>query len=62
MDTNDVSLLLHSIDLPLSSQDDYEILTFFEKKLNKIREEHNLLSLWCPKSNVAVLIKLADRL
>jgi len=62
MGVNNVLSLLHSIDLPLSSQDDHEILIFFEKELDKIREEHNLPSSWCPESDVAVLIKLADGL
>ena len=52
--------MLHSLDLPLSSQDDHEILTFFEKELDKIREEHNLPSSWCPESDAAILVKLAD--
>ncbi|KAL9709812.1 hypothetical protein Ac2012v2_006865 [Leucoagaricus gongylophorus] len=32
------------LDLPLSSRDDHEILIFFEKELDKIRKERNLLS------------------
>ena len=62
MGADDVSSLLYSIDLPLSSQDDHEILTFFEKEVDKIREEHNLPPSWCPESDVAVLVKLADGL
>ena len=38
MGADDVSSLLHSLDLPLSSQDDHDILTFFEKELDKIRK------------------------
>ena len=62
MGANDVSSLLHSLDLPLSSQDDHEILTFFEKELDKIRKERNLPSSWCSESDVSVLVKLADGL
>ena len=62
MGANGVSSLLHSIDLPLSSQDDHEILTFFEKELDKIRKNHNLPSSWCPESDAAILVKLADGL
>ena len=62
MGADDVSSLLYTLDLPLSSQDDHGILTFFEKELDKIRKNHNLPSLWCPESDVAVLIKLADGL
>jgi len=62
MGADDVSSLLHTLDLPLSSQDDNDILTFFEKELDKIRKKHNLPSLWCPESDVAVLVKLADGL
>jgi len=63
MSANIVSPLLHTLDPPsLSSPDDHEILIFFEKELNKIREEHNLPSSWCPEADVAVLVKLADGL
>ena len=44
MDADDVSSLSYSLDLPLSSRDDHEILIFFEKELDKIRKERNLLS------------------
>ena len=62
MGADDLSSLLYSIDLPLSSPDDHEIFTFFEKELDKIRKSHNLPSSWCPESDVAVLVKLADGL
>ena len=62
MGADDLSSLLYSIDLPLSSRDDHDILTFFEKELDKIRKSHNLPSSWCPESDVAVLVKLADGL
>ena len=38
MGADDLSSLLYSIDLPLSSPDYHEILTFFEKELDKIRK------------------------
>ena len=62
MGADDVSSLLYTLDLPLSSQDDHEILTFFEKELDKIRKERNLPPSWCPEADVAVLVILADGL
>ena len=62
MGANGVLSLLHSLDLPLSSPDDHEILTFFENELDKVRKNHNLPSSWCPEADVSVLVKLADGL
>ena len=62
MGANGVSSLLHSLDLPLSSSDDHDILTFFENELDKVRENHNLPSSWCSEADVSVLVKLADGL
>ena len=62
MSANDVSSLLYSLDLPLSSPDDHDILTFFEKELDKIRKKHNFPSSWCSEADVSVLVKLADGL
>ena len=62
MGGDNVSFLLYSLDLLLSSQDDHKILIFFGKELNKIRKNHNFLLSWYSKSDMAVLIKLANKL
>ena len=60
MNYDDVSSLLHTLDLPLSSPDDHEILTFFEKELEEIRDYHNLPDTWCSEAEVDTVVKLAD--
>jgi len=60
MNSNDVSSLLYTLDLPLSSPDDHEILTFFEKELEKIRKYHKLSDTWCSEAEVDTVVKLAD--
>jgi len=62
MDADDVLPLLYTFNLSLSSQDDYKILTFFEKKLDKIKTECNFLLLWYPEADVAVFVKLTNKL
>ncbi|KAF5351093.1 hypothetical protein D9756_008268 [Leucocoprinus leucothites] len=54
--------LSHSLELPLSLEDDHEILTFFVKELHKIGEQHDLPPSWCSEADIAALVKLAQGL
>ena len=60
MGSANVSSLLHTLDLPLSSPDDHEILTFFTEEFEKIRNERQLQHTWCSEAEVATVVKLAD--
>ncbi|KAJ3566391.1 hypothetical protein NP233_g7036 [Leucocoprinus birnbaumii] len=62
MRATDVTPLLHTIELPLSPENDHEILTFLMKELQKISEKHGLPPSWCTESEFAVLVKLAGGL
>ncbi|KAJ3556573.1 hypothetical protein NP233_g11946 [Leucocoprinus birnbaumii] len=57
-----ITPLLYTLDLPLSSEDDHEILTFLTKELQKIREHHGLSASWCTEVELAILVKLAGGL
>ncbi|KAJ3560778.1 hypothetical protein NP233_g10613 [Leucocoprinus birnbaumii] len=57
-----VTPLLHTLDLPLSPEDDHEILTFLMKELEKIGEKHGLPPSWCTEAQLAILVKLVGGL
>ena len=60
MNSDDVSSLLYTLYLPLSSPDDHEILIFFQKELEKIRGYYKLPDTWCSEAEVDTIVKLAD--
>ncbi|KAJ3561674.1 hypothetical protein NP233_g10051 [Leucocoprinus birnbaumii] len=62
MGTADVTSLLHTLDLPLSPENDHEILTFLMKELQEIAEKHKLPPSWCTEVEFAILVKLAGGL
>ncbi|KAJ3567184.1 hypothetical protein NP233_g6526 [Leucocoprinus birnbaumii] len=62
MQSKDISTLLHALDLPLSPENDHEILTFFTKELEKISQQHNLSPSWYSEADIAALVKLAGGL
>ena len=62
MNSNDVSSLLYTLDLPLYSSNDREILTFFKEKLKNIGKYHKLSDTWCSEAEVDTVVKLADGL
>ncbi|KAJ3555396.1 hypothetical protein NP233_g12221 [Leucocoprinus birnbaumii] len=62
MRARNVTPLLRALDLPLSSEDDHEILTFFMKELQIIGEQRGLPPTWCSDADFAVLVKLAGGL
>ncbi|KAJ3562148.1 hypothetical protein NP233_g9756 [Leucocoprinus birnbaumii] len=62
MAATDVAPLLHTLDLPLSPENDHEILTFLMKELQEIGEKHKLPQSWCTEVEFAILVKLAGGL
>ncbi|KAJ3559913.1 hypothetical protein NP233_g11145 [Leucocoprinus birnbaumii] len=62
MRAKEVSPLVSTLDLPLSPQEDHEILTFFTRELEKIGEQHNLSPLWCSEADIAALVKFSNGL
>ncbi|KAJ3570083.1 hypothetical protein NP233_g4636 [Leucocoprinus birnbaumii] len=55
MGVANVTPLLHTLDLPLSPENDHEILTFLMKELDKIGEKHGLPPSWCTEAQLAIL-------
>ncbi|KAJ3552718.1 hypothetical protein NP233_g12813 [Leucocoprinus birnbaumii] len=62
MRARNVTPSLHTLDLPLSPEDDHEILTFLMKELEKIGEKHGLPLAWCTEAQLAILVKLVGGL
>ncbi|KAJ3561232.1 hypothetical protein NP233_g10318 [Leucocoprinus birnbaumii] len=62
MRTNNISAYLHSLHVPVSSEDDHEILLFLTKKLEEIGAQHDLPDTWCTEAEIAALVKLTHGL
>ncbi|KAJ3552091.1 hypothetical protein NP233_g12955 [Leucocoprinus birnbaumii] len=62
MQAEDVTPILSKLDIPVSPEDDHEILTFFTKELEKIRKQYNLPPSWCSEADFAALVKFASGL
>ncbi|KAJ3572042.1 hypothetical protein NP233_g3346 [Leucocoprinus birnbaumii] len=62
MRAKNVSPILSQINIPLSPENDHEILTFFTKELEKIGEQYDLPPSWCSEANLATLVKFANGL
>ncbi|KAJ3563256.1 hypothetical protein NP233_g9056 [Leucocoprinus birnbaumii] len=62
MRARNVTPLIHTLHLPLSPENDHEILTFLMKELEKIGEKHGLPPSWCTEVELAILVKLVGGL
>ncbi|KAJ3572036.1 hypothetical protein NP233_g3348 [Leucocoprinus birnbaumii] len=62
MHAKNISPFISKINIPLSPENDHEILTFFTKELEKIGEQYNLLQSWFSEANLAALVKFSNGL